>query len=149
VAPPQRPGKVTFAAIIMILFGVLITLFSLLIVLGGAIFAGAGSEIETQVPGFPSGMAGAVAGVLIVFGVIALAIGILEIVVGANVLGGKGWARITGIVLAVILGLFSLSGLGSSDQGSMIVSIVLIAANVFVIWALISAGGWFAARAAR
>jgi hypothetical protein len=65
-------------------------------------------------------------------------------------MGGKGWARITGIVLAVILGLLSLLGLGNPDQGGgIIITLLLIAANVFVIWALVTTGSWFAARSVR
>ena len=90
--PPQRPGMVTAAAVVMIVLGALVILLGLLFLIGGAFIGGAGSEIETEVPGF-SGMAGAVAGVIIVLAVIFLAFGILNIVAGANVLGavdGRG-----------------------------------------------------------
>ncbi|HEY7463080.1 MAG TPA: hypothetical protein VH987_01405 [Candidatus Limnocylindria bacterium] len=147
---PERPGMVTAAGIVMIVLGVLVTLFGLLFLIAGAFVGGAGNAIETQVPGLPANMAGAVAGVIIVFAIIFLAFGILDIVAGANVMGGKGWARITGIVLAVILGLLSLLGLGNPDQGGgIIITLLLIAANVFVIWALVTTGSWFASRALR
>jgi len=95
-------------------------------------------------------MAGAVAGVIIVVALILLAVGILDIVAGANVLGGRSWARITGIVLAVILGLLSIPGLfgGGSNNGGggIFVSLIIVAANAFIVWALATTGGWFAAR---
>jgi hypothetical protein len=137
---------VTAAGVVMIVLGALVILLGLLFLIGGAFIGGAGSEIETEVPGF-SGMAGAVAGVIIVLAVIFLAFGILNIVAGANVLGGRGWARITGIVLAIILGLLSLLGLGEDQGGGIIITLLLIAANAFIVWALVASGSWFAARA--
>lgn len=140
-----RPGMVTAAGIVMIVIGALITLFGLLSMLVGGILGGAASGIDFQAPGF-GGFAGAAAGALIVFALILLAIGILDIVAGANVMGGRGWARITGIVLAVILALFSLSGLGSGDGTGTVFSLIWLAANAFIIWGLATSGSWFAAR---
>jgi len=144
-----RPGIVTSAAVTMIVLGALIALLGLFFAFVGAFVGGAANEINSQTPAFP-GMAGAVAGVLIVFAVILLAIGILNIVAGANVLGGRGWARITGIVVAVLVGLFALLGLfGGGDSrtgGSIVVSLIVVAANAFIIWALATTGSWFAAR---
>lgn len=152
-APPTygaasvRPGTVTTAGILMIIIGALITIFGLLSLIGGAFLSGGGDMLEEQVPGL-NGMAGAVAGVIIVFGLILLVYGILEIVAGANVLGGKGWARITGIVLAAIIGFFNLLSLFSPRQGSgILITLLVLAANAFIIWALATSGSWFAARA--
>ena len=144
---PPRPGMVTSAGITMIVLGALIVILGLFALLAAAIVGGAGNAINVDAPGFGN-FAGAVAGVIIVFALILLAIGILDIVAGANVLGGRQWARITGIVLAVLLGLFglaSLAGNGSSN-GSGVVGVIVLAANVFIVWALGSTGGWFAAR---
>ena len=139
---------VTSAAITMIVLGALIALLGLFFAFVGAFVGGAANELNSQ-PAFP-GMAGAVAGVLIVFALILLAVGILDIVAGANVLGGRGWARITGIVVAVIVGLFGLLGLfGGGDSrtgGSIVVSLIVVAANAFIVWALATTGSWFAAR---
>jgi hypothetical protein len=148
-APLERPGMVTTAAIVMIVLGVLIVLFGLLFMLAGAVFTGAQGTPELEGAGIPPGMAGVAGGFLIGIAVIVLAIGILDIVAGAQVLSGKGWARITGIVLAVVLALFGLLGLfGGGDPSGLIVSVILIAANVFIVWGLASGGRWFAARAA-
>jgi hypothetical protein len=146
----QRPGMVTGAGITMIVLGALIVLFGLIALVAGAFVGGAADQINIQAPGF-GGMAGAFAGVIIVFALILLGIGILDIVSGANVLGRRSWARITGIVLAAILGLLSLPGLfGGGDAnrgGGIVVSLILVAANAFIIWALATTGSWFAARA--
>ena len=147
--PMPRPGMVTGAGIAMIVIGALIVLFGLIALIAGAFVGGAANQINIQAPGF-SGMAGAVAGVIIVVALILLAVGILDIVAGANVLGGRSWARITGIVLAVILGLLSIPGLfgGGSNNGGggIFVSLIIVAANAFIVWALATTGGWFAAR---
>ena len=86
---------------------------------------------------------------IIVIAVIFLAFGILDIVAGANVLGGRSWARITGIVVAAVVGLLSLPGLfnGGNSAGGPIFSLILVAANAFIIWTLATTGSWFAARA--
>lgn len=145
---PSRPGTVTGAGITMIVLGALIVLFGLFALVAAAFVGGAANSINVQTPGI-GGIAGAVAGVIIVFAVILLAIGILDIVAGANVLGGRSWARITGIVVAVILGLFGLASLGGggSNNGG-IVGLIMLAANVFIVFALVTTGGWFASRTA-
>lgn len=144
---PPRPGMVTGAGITMIVLGALIVLLGLFAVIAGVFVGGAANAINVQTPGFGN-LAGAVAGVIIVFALILLAIGILDIVAGANVLGGRQWARITGIVLAVILALFglgSVAGNGSGNGGGVI-GILMLLANIFIVWALATTGGWFAAR---
>jgi hypothetical protein len=144
LAPSERPGLVTAAGITMIAIGALIVLVGLLFLLFGAIIGGASSQFESQMPGFTS-ISGAVTGVVIVFAVIFLAIGILEIVAGAKVLSGRSWARITGLVLAVLLGLL---GLGSLSGDGVAFGLAWIVANAFVIWALATTGRWFGPRAA-
>jgi len=141
-----RPGMVTGAGITMIVLGALIVLLGLFFLVAAAFVGGAANSINVQTPGI-GGMAGAVAGVIIVFAAILLAIGVLDIVAGANVLGGRSWARITGIVVAVILGLFGLASLGGggSNNGG-IIGLIILAANVFIVFALATTGGWFASR---
>jgi hypothetical protein len=138
---------VTAAGVIMIIFGAILCLFGVLFLIGGAFVGGSGARFENELPGVGV-TAGAVAGVIIVFAFIFLALGILNIVAGANVFGGRGWARITGIVLAAIFAVFSLLGIGGSSQnGGIVITLLVIAGNVFVIWALATTGAWFAARA--
>ena len=142
-----RPGMVTGAGITMIVLGSLITLLGLFVLIAGVFVGGAANQINVSTPGF-NGLAGAFAGVIIVIALIFLAFGILDIVAGANVLGGRSWARITGIVVAAIFGLLSLPGLfnGNNGGGGPIFGLILVAANAFVIWALATTGSWFAAR---
>jgi hypothetical protein len=137
---------VTGAGITMIVLGALITLLGLFVLIAGVFIGGAGSNVNISTPGF-SGLAGAVAGVIIVIALVFLAFGILDIVAGANVLGGRSWARITGIVVAAIVGLLSLPGIFNGGRGgSPIFGLILVVANAFIIWALATTGSWFAAR---
>ncbi len=143
-APVARPGMITGAGITLIVLGVLTLLLGLIVLLGGALFAGAASGVDSsELPGV-GGFFGAFAGAIIVFAIIVLGFGVLQFVTGLSVLGGKGWARITGIVIAAIGGLFALGGLG--DPNGATVSIVLLVANAFVIFALATAGPWFSSR---
>ena len=146
---PPRPGMVTAAGVVMIIFGALLSLLGVFALIGGAFISGSGSSLDSQFPGMGGVTAGAVGGVIIVFALIFLALGILDILAGANVFGGRGWARITGIVLAAIFAVISLLGIGGSSQnGGIIVTLLIIAGNVFIIWALATTGSWFGARAA-
>lgn len=144
-----RPGLVTAGAITLIVLGVLTVLFSLLAFLGGALFAGGGADGAAAPPGF-EGMMGAFAGMLFFIAILVLVFGALQVWAGINALGGRSWARITGIVLAVIAaalfvgGLFTAGGEGSNP----ILNIVFIAAYAFVIFALASGGRWFSSRVA-
>jgi hypothetical protein len=143
--PPARPGMVTWAGITMIALGGLIVLFGLFALIAAAFVGGAANSLDVQAPGFGN-FAGALAGVIIVFALILLGIGILDIVAGANVLGGRSWARITGIVVAVILGLFGLASLGNGSNNGGVVGVLILAANVFIVFALATTGPWFASR---
>jgi hypothetical protein len=146
-APSVRPTLVTAAGVTMIAVGAIIVLFGLLFLLAGAIIGGAASQIDTQMPGFGA-MSGAVTGVVIVLAIILLAVGILDILAGAKVFSGRPWARMTGIVLAVILGLLGLGSLGGGgDGGNVVLGLVWVAANAFIVFALATTGSWFGERA--
>jgi hypothetical protein len=145
-ATAPRPGIVTGAGGTLIALGVLTGLFGLVMLLGASIFAGAAGSIDTsQMPG-ASGFFGAVAGALIVLTLIIIGFGVLQFIAGLKILSGRGWARITGIVLAIIGLLFGLAGLGG-DNGPLL-GLVLVVANGFVLFALFTTGDWFAARSA-
>jgi hypothetical protein len=144
-ASQARPGIVTAAAITMIAIGALIVLFGLFFLLLGAVIGGASSQIDAQMPGFGA-MSGAVTGVVIVIAVLLLAVGLLDIFAAARVFAGRSWARVTGIVLAIILGLLGLTSLGGNEGGSIVLGLAWVAANAFIAFALFTSGPWFAAR---
>lgn len=151
VATAQRPGMVTAAGIILIVLGAITLLFGAIFLLGAAIFTGAAGSIgeATDAPAGAATLLGAAGGLLIVLAVLVLAWGVLDIVVGIKAMGGRSWARITGIVLGVIGALLSLGSLAGSLEGGVqgvIINIALAAAYAFVIFALATSGRWFAAR---
>lgn len=150
-APPtvvERPGIVTAAGITLIVLGILTLVLGLFLLVGVGLFAGAAGSIpESQVPAAPA-MFGAVAGMILVILVIVAAFGIVQLVSGIRVLGGRSWARWAGIVVSAIAGLFALAGLAGNEGGSVVLNLVLAGANAFAIWALASSGSWFAVRSA-
>ena len=140
---PLRPGQVTAAAVILIVLGVIVALFGILALLGGAIFPTVADSPEFS--GQFGDLSPAIGGLLITFGIIVLGYGVLEVVAGIFVLSGRTWARITGLILAVLGILFSLVGvLPSEGSGAAnVVSWALLLAYAFVAWVLASRGAWF------
>lgn len=138
-----RPGLITAAGITLIVLGILTLLLATILLLGALFFAGAVGEsgFGIEMPGF-AGSLGAFAGIFIFVVLIVLGFAILQVVSGFSVLGGRGWARIAGIVVAVIAGVLALAGVGNG--GGDVVSLALAVANVFVIYALATTGPWFA-----
>jgi hypothetical protein len=149
--PITRPGKVTAAAVILIVLGSLGCIFGVIAFIGAAAVGGAGL----------GSLGGVAAGVLVAVGVVSVAFGVLEIVAGAKILSlSHGW-RIAGIVLSSIAAVFSLIGaIGSlsardridfetftvssgPDFPSLIGSVLVLAAYVIVIVLLVRTGRYF------
>jgi hypothetical protein len=148
-ASAERPTLVTAAGITLIVLSVFTLLIGLFLLIGVGLFAGAAGSIpaDADMPGM-GGLVGAFAGAIFVFMLIVIGFGVLQLISGIKVLGGRNWARIMGIVVAAIAALLSLGGLGGGEDANPIFSIVLLAANGFIIWALATSGSWFAARQA-
>jgi hypothetical protein len=152
VVTQGRPGIVTAGSITLIVLGALGLLIGVAALLFGGVLAGGGAgEIA---PGF-EGMMGAFGGMLIFIAILVLVFGALEVWAGINALGGRSWARITGIVLSVIGAAMFVGGLFTSGAGAdagqganPILNIVFIAAYAFVIYAFATGGRWFSARSA-
>jgi hypothetical protein len=70
------------------------------------------------------------------WGFVHLVLGVLAIAAGAGILAGQAWARVTGVVLAVISALVSIAFLAAYPLWSMLI----IALDVLVIYALIAHG---------
>jgi hypothetical protein len=115
-ASTQRPIGVTILAVLAIIGGVLGILGGVLILLGGGIIAASGVE-----------GAGAVGGLIIVFAVISIVIGVLYLAFGIGAWGLKPWAWMLGVIgaaLSILSSLFQVIFL-QSDFTSQIVSIVI------------------------
>jgi len=141
---PPRPTGVTLASIFLIVMGVVMTIAAIVSFIGGAAFAG------------PLG-GDAFLGLFAVVGVIILVIAILHFAAGIGSLQGKGWARWTGIILAIVfailIGLSGLTSLGArptADNPNPIVgTIITIAIAVLYAlsaFALIRASAFFSYR---
>jgi hypothetical protein len=70
------------------------------------------------------------------WGWVHLGIGVLAIAAGAGILGGQTWARVTGVVLAVISALVNIAFLAAYPLWAMLI----IALDVLVIYALVAHG---------
>jgi hypothetical protein len=143
--PPARPTGVTLAAIYLIVMGVLIALVGGCAAIGGAALGQLGSTTTN------SGVFGAAGGILAGIGIFIVVLGILSVVAGAGALGGRGWARWTGIVISVIFAiLLILGGLTSlTAQNGMtgaVGSLVVGVLYALTAYALISAGAFFSYR---
>ena len=136
---------VTLGSIFLIVMGVLTSLSGGCTVMGGALFGQIGSGTEVASP------FGALGGILAGVGIVIVVLGIVSIVAGAGALGGKGWARWTGLILsvifAVLLILGGVSSLGVQDgMTSAILFIVIGVLYALTAWAFIQATAFFAAR---
>jgi hypothetical protein len=148
--PPPRPLGVTLAGVFLIIMGVLWLLGGAACAVGGAAIVGFGNQLENG-----GGLLGAAAGVVFVLAIIAVVIGILQIASGAGVMGGRGWARATGIVVSIVAALFSFLGACGSltatasdynGTGSGIGGLVVGVLYALTAYALISARNYFAYR---
>lgn len=123
-----RPGAVTAVAVLFFVFGGLSALFGLLGLLGGGIVA---TEAD-----------GGIGGIIIVFSIISLAVGALQIWAGIEILKLKERGRMLGIILAAIAALLQLLNIGEAP----VFSIIFIGVYGFVIWALSQNKEYFSER---
>ena len=155
-AVPARPGGVTIAAIFGFIFGALGVVATILLVFAGAIFGGATSGADEAVPGLGS-VVGAVTGVLIFIGLLALAWTVVMIWGSAWALSGRSRVLlIVGGAIAIFstgISFFgSFSDSSTSNAGGIILSLIFFIISIAIVVLLSSkaAGAFFAAkRAAR
>jgi hypothetical protein len=137
---------VTAASVVLMVIGTLVVLIGLLFIIGGAFIGSVGNRPDLGID--LNGLSGAVGGIVAVVGVIVVLFGALELLSGIFAMLGRAWARILAIVISVLGGLIALLGVvGSRGAGaSPAVNLVLLIAYVFIIWAMASAGRYFAER---
>jgi hypothetical protein len=138
-----RPAHVTAGATVLIAFGAFITLLGLAMTVLGGLFLDLNNLPSWVEP--PSGdyRAGSLA-----FGAGAGAFGLAHVVTGVQVLRGRSWAQVGGIVVAVIgamlAGLALQQGFGASATGVTTVFLPVVVAYLYTAWGLATAPGWFA-----
>ncbi|HKO32940.1 MAG TPA: hypothetical protein VJY85_04270 [Candidatus Limnocylindria bacterium] len=144
---PPRPGAITAASIILIIFGVILGLLGLLVMLGGALFPAIkdSPELADQLGSVPAsfGM------FILVLGAIMTAWGSLQVVAAIFVLARRTWARITAMILAILGALIGLATIIPGENGltpvGATISLLFVGGHAFAIWALTSQGRWFSA----
>ncbi|MGW0604271.1 DUF7144 family membrane protein [Streptomyces sp. NPDC002640] len=111
-------GGTTFAGVLLGVSGAVTVLQGIAAIAGDDVYGRIGSYVfEFTLTGW---------------GVVHLVIGVLLLVTGAGLLSGKEWARVAGLVLAVL----SLIEQFVFLPYAPVWSVLLIALDVFIIWAL-------------
>jgi hypothetical protein len=117
-------------------FGIFATLGGVLLLLGGAVVKNLGDQ--TGVAAFGD----LVGGVVAVFGIVVLVIGIVQIFGGIGSWRGREWGRVIGLiygVLGFLFGLAAAAGGRSVETGSgngVVVGLVILLIYGFVTFAL-------------
>lgn len=146
--PPARPGRLIAAAVILIVAGVLVGLIGALIALSGALFGTLSRtpEFQAELGRVPD----AFGPFLAVVGGLVLLYGIVAAVSGIRILSGRSWARITGLVVAILGLMLTLAGVVPGANGfagvSTIVSLAFLVAFAYVTYVLMTDGRWFTVR---
>jgi len=150
-AVSPRPGAITAASIILIIFGVILGLLGLLVMLGGALFPAIkdSPELAGQLGSVPASFGT----FILVLGAIMTAWGSLQVVAAIFVLTRRTWARITAMILAIVGALIGLATIIPGENGltpvGATISLLFVGGHAFAIWALASQGRWFSALGNR
>ena len=144
---PPRPGVITAAAVVLIVFGAILGLIGLLVMLGGALFSSI--KDQPELVGQLGSVSDAFGVFILIVGVIMATWGGLQVFAAIFVLRGRTWARIMAMILAILGALIGLSTIIPGENGvtavGVTISLVIVGAHAFAIWALASQGRWFAA----
>lgn len=154
-AVPAKPAPVTIAAVLGFIFAALGVLVTLGFVFVGALAGGAASgDLEEAIPGFSS-VAGAIGGVLLVIGLLALAWTVIMIWGSVRALSGRSRVMLLvgGSIAIFVTGLGFFGGLGDENTtaGGVVLSLIVFAAAVAVVVLLClrSSAAFFAAHRER
>jgi hypothetical protein len=153
-AVPARPAGVTVAAVFGFIFGALGVLATILLIFAGAIFGGAAGGADEAIPGLGS-FVGAVTGVLVVIGILALAWTIVMILGAVRALSGRSRVLLIvgGSIAIFTTGLSFFGSLGdeNSTAGGVILALIffLMAVAIVVLLSMKPAADFFAAHRAR
>jgi hypothetical protein len=150
--PVARPGGVITAAVLGMVLGAFGVLVSLLFVIVGAVAAGGASGLDDEIPGFGA-VGGAVAGVLLAFGLLAVAWTVLMIWGAVWALTGRSRVMliVAGSIATAVTGVMLIGSLSDGDGGGIVFALLLFAASVatVVLPSLPSAAQFYAAHRQR
>jgi hypothetical protein len=134
----NKPAGVIVIAILYFIGAALCLIGGLLFIAGGGLLATIMSQ-SGQASASP--LAGIMAGLGAVAGIIFLAFGVIDLLVGIGLIKLKNWARIVAIVFSAIGAVFQLFGiLGSLSHfnvGAMVFPVVFLAIYALIIWYLL------------
>ncbi len=151
---PAKPPHVITAAVLGFIFGAFGVLVSLAAIIGGAVASGAGDSVDDEIPGFGA-VAGAVGGVLIVLGVIALAWTVVMIWGSVWALSGRSRVMLLvggSIALALtLIGFLGSLGDDTTGGGGIVFNLLLVLAAVaiVVLLSMKASAQFFAAKRAQ
>ena len=152
---PAKPGGVVTAAVLGFVFGAIGVLVSLLLVFAGAVASGAGGGLDEEIPGFGA-VAGAVGGVILVFGLLVLVWTVLTIWGSVWALTGRSRVLliVAGSIALAFTGLGLIGNLADADNagpGGILTSLLFFlgALAIVVLLSLKPAAAFFAAHRAR
>jgi len=135
---------VTASAIILIVIGGLLTLLGGVFVLTAPLmgdlandpdFVAQFGDISDSLQSFAT-----------TFGIILGMFGITQLVAGIFVLRVRTWARITGMICAILGALFALLFVFSGQPVSAVIGMVVLVSYAYAFWALTTRGTAFGAR---
>jgi len=135
------------AGILLILGGIAGILLGLLVaIVGGSVVSSIDFSRFNNVPDFNGASPGAVAGGVVAFlGAVVVAYSIAYLLAGIGVVRNANWARVLGIILGIISGLFWLSGFTSANSAqsaagsgaSVLFLILAVGIHVYIVVALL------------
>jgi hypothetical protein len=131
MAATGRPMGATVVSIIEAILGAFLLLGALALIGIGSI---AGGIIGSSAGQDGAVVAGALAGLGFVFGLILLLIGVLYFAIAYGVWKGRGWAWMLGVVVSIVAIVFGVLGLSSGITVSNIISLALPIAVVYFLW---------------
>ncbi len=159
IAVPAKPAQVIVPAVLGFIYGALGVLVTLLLFLGGVAATSAGNSADSSIPGLGR-LAGALGGVVIAIGVLALAWTVVMIWGSVRALSGRSRVLLIvgGSISIATTGIGLLGSLGSMNDttnnngpGGVLLSLLFFlgALAIVILLSMRPAGQFFAAHRAR
>jgi hypothetical protein len=159
VAVPAKPAQVIVPAVLGFIYGALGVVVTLLLFLGGVAATSAGNSADSSIPGLGR-LAGALGGVVIAIGVLALAWTVVMIWGSVRALSGRSRVLLIvgGSISIATTGIGLLGSLGSMNDttsnngpGGVLLSLLFFlgALAIVILLSMRPAGQFFAAHRAR
>ncbi len=134
----NKPAGVIVIAILYFIGAALCLIGGLLFIAGGGLLA---SMMSQSGQAGASPLAGMMAGLGAVAGIVILAIGVIDLLVGIGLIKLKNWARIVAIVFSGIGAAVQLLGILTSlshfNVGAMVFPVIFLGIYALIIWYLL------------